>query len=108
MYSAQVPEHTWGVDIKESLPDYRNWSNADFHAALEARTPMYGSTVYSWVRQKAYLRWALAALRAHHPHADNTAHEQFTASVHDNQFKSGSPGLPYTRCHPRPCLLHES
>ncbi len=60
----QVPEHTWGVDIKTSLPDYRNWSNADFHAALEARTPMYGSTVYSWVRQKAYLRWALAALSA--------------------------------------------
>ena len=25
---------------------------------------MYGSTVYSWVRQKAYLRWALAALSA--------------------------------------------
>jgi hypothetical protein len=60
----QVPEHTWGVDIKDSLPDYRNWSNADFHAAMAARTPMYGSTVYSWVRQKAYLRWALDALGA--------------------------------------------
>ena len=28
---------------------------------------MYGSTVYSWVRQKAYLRWALDALGALFP-----------------------------------------
>ena len=24
------------MDIKDSLPDYRNWSNADFHAAVKA------------------------------------------------------------------------
>lgn len=28
-----VPEHTWGMDTKKYLYDYRNWSKADFRAA---------------------------------------------------------------------------
>ena len=59
-----MPEHTWGVDVKTTLPDFRNWSNTDFHAALKARMPMYELTVHSWDRQRAYLRWALEALGA--------------------------------------------
>lgn len=27
----QVPEHTWGVDIKKALTDYTHWSNHKFH-----------------------------------------------------------------------------
>ena len=89
------------MDIKESLPDYRNWSNADFHAALKARTPMFGSTVYSWVRQKAYLRWALAALSAS-PFADPSRCARRTARVSLSRtscrsaFMQAHPGKPYS------------
>lgn len=30
-----VPEHTWGMDTKKYLYDYRNWSKADFQAARQ-------------------------------------------------------------------------
>jgi len=56
----QVPEHTWGVDIKEAMPDYRNWSNADFGAALAAG--VYDDAIHAWRRQRSWLDWALEAL----------------------------------------------
>jgi acetyl-CoA acetyltransferase len=56
----QIPEHTWGADVKAAMPDYRNWSNADFHAALA--TGHYSDAVHCWRRQRAYLDWGLEAL----------------------------------------------
>lgn len=31
----QVPEHTWGVDIKKALGDYTHWSNHKFHQQVD-------------------------------------------------------------------------
>jgi hypothetical protein len=31
---AQVPEHTWGLDVKTFLGDYANWGNPAFHQLL--------------------------------------------------------------------------
>ena len=56
----QIPEHTWGADVKAAMPDYRNWSNADFHGALAAGR--YADAVHCWQRQRAYLDWGLEAL----------------------------------------------
>lgn len=56
----QVPEHTWGADVKKAMPDYRNWTNADFHTALA--TGAYEDAVHCWKRQRAYLDWGLQAL----------------------------------------------
>jgi Domain of unknown function (DUF5054) len=56
----QIPEHTWGADVKAAMPDYRNWSNADFHTALAAGH--YSDAVHCWRRQRAYLDWGLEAL----------------------------------------------
>ena len=59
----QVPEHTWGVDVKTDLADDVSWSNAAFHAALaKNQDDHYGVTVQSWQRQAGYLDWAVAAL----------------------------------------------
>lgn len=33
----QVPEHTWGEDIKIYLDDYVNWTNAQFQQQLADR-----------------------------------------------------------------------
>lgn len=58
----QVPEHTWGLDTKKALPDYRNWSNAAFHAALDDGNVAFIDTAAAWVRQRGYMRWSLDAL----------------------------------------------
>lgn len=60
MIWCQVPEHTWGADVKKAMPDYRNWSNADFRTALSAG--VYDDVIHSWRRQRAYLDWGLEAL----------------------------------------------
>jgi hypothetical protein len=59
---AQVPEHTWGVDIKTYLPDYANWTNTEFEGQLAGRAEDYVYTQGAWTRQRAYTRWALQAL----------------------------------------------
>lgn len=58
--SDQVPEHTWGADIKTYLPDIMNWDNADFHAHLA--DPDFQTVVAGWYDQAAYLDHALQAL----------------------------------------------
>ncbi len=58
----QIPEHTWGVDIKTGLGDYKNWSNANFHGELARNAPNYNVTVHSWQRQRRYLSWAVEEL----------------------------------------------
>ncbi len=35
-FSVQVPEHTWGLDVKTFLADYSNWSNKEFQGQLDA------------------------------------------------------------------------
>ena len=60
----QVPEHTWGVDIKVYLNDYANWSNEELQAQIAGRSPNYMYCVDAWIRQRSYTRWALEALDA--------------------------------------------
>ncbi|KAK9798230.1 hypothetical protein WJX73_010911 [Symbiochloris irregularis] len=63
----KIPEHTWGLDIKTNLGDFKNWSNADFQRQLESRDARYEMTVAQWKRQRKYMAWALEAL---HPLSD--------------------------------------
>ena len=56
----QVPEHTWGADIKTYLPDYVNWDNAGFHSHLRDRD--YMNVVAGWDDQASYLDHAVEAL----------------------------------------------
>lgn len=58
--ATQVPEHTWGADIKTYLPDYVNWDNAGFHARLHDRD--YSDVVAGWNDQASYLDHAVEAL----------------------------------------------
>ena len=58
----QIPEHTWGFDTKTFLHDNANWSNAQFHAQLEAHADNYEANIAQWKRQRGYLSWALEAL----------------------------------------------
>lgn len=58
----QVPEHTWGVDIKATIADYANWSNKQFHDLLASRAQNFENAVVSWQRQARYVDWALEAL----------------------------------------------
>ncbi len=37
----QVPEHTWGVDIKTYLPDTSNWANWQFQEELATNAKDY-------------------------------------------------------------------
>jgi len=78
-----VAEHTWGMDIKRYLPDYRNYLKQSFHAAREAnevtgdavpvkyqylgnqmmkRPKSYQQLESSWQEQRDYLDQAIAAL----------------------------------------------
>ncbi|CAE7237749.1 unnamed protein product [Symbiodinium sp. CCMP2592] len=61
----KIPEHTWGVDIKTTLHDFKNWSNEAFEAARKGDN--YLQTELSWRRQRDYLHWALEALSPEHP-----------------------------------------
>ena len=38
---AQVPEHTWGVDVKTYLPDTANWANWQFQDELASNAEDY-------------------------------------------------------------------
>ena len=61
----QISEHTWGVDTKEFPGDYSRWKNQDFHQALrmkEENDTSFQIAVESWVRQRAYLKWAVEEL----------------------------------------------
>jgi hypothetical protein len=62
----QIPEHTWGLDVKTHLADFVNYTNAPFHACLAAGCRNYGLLLHSWRRQAAYVPWALQALGAQH------------------------------------------
>lgn len=56
----QVPEHTWGADIKTYLLDYVNWDNTNFQAHLHDRN--YSDVVAGWCDQASYLDHAVEAL----------------------------------------------
>ncbi len=57
----QVPEHTWGPDVKVYLNDYTNWSNDAFAAVQGQQNYIYMTN--AWTRQASYNRWALEALK---------------------------------------------
>lgn len=58
--ATQVPEHTWGADVKMAMPDYVNWTNAHFSRAL--KRGHYRNILHTWRRQRRYLDWAMEAL----------------------------------------------
>ena len=74
-----VPEHTWGMDLKTYLPDFKSYSHQDFTQALKkdaftapvvSKNPdcktgtfSYSSFAKSWDEQRAYLESARAAIK---------------------------------------------
>ena len=55
-----VPEHTWGLDVKEHVGDDHSFGAAEFAQARE--TPGFRRLEASWREQRDYLDTALAAL----------------------------------------------
>lgn len=64
----EVPEHTWGVDIKTYLRDDSAWDRPDFERARRS-DPRFGVVEASWAEQDAIVDEALALLTD----ADRTA-----------------------------------
>ena len=73
----KVPEHTWGVASQIFMPDYANWTNAQFDAARAVALPAgfrngtsgaeYNLTTESWNEQRLYVTDAPKALAAEQP-----------------------------------------
>jgi hypothetical protein len=59
----QVPEHTWGMDEKLHLDDYRSYARDSLRAARQ--TERFRAFEASWAEQRAYLDEAVAALDGH-------------------------------------------
>lgn len=93
---AQVPEHTWGLDTREALPDFTHWGNAAFHAQLEDQAAMYLRTVASWKEQKSFVDHAISALEPEQvphprpPHCPECClHPYFgETAVHQGNFRT--------------------
>ncbi|KAK9917700.1 hypothetical protein WJX75_007317 [Coccomyxa subellipsoidea] len=60
---SKVGEHTWGLDVKTFLGDYANWDNKGFHELVEAGAWNYRRMIDAWNRQRAYVGWAIEALK---------------------------------------------
>eukprot|EP01116_Phalansterium_solitarium_P008699 TRINITY_DN22658_c0_g1_i1.p1 TRINITY_DN22658_c0_g1~~TRINITY_DN22658_c0_g1_i1.p1 ORF type:complete len:757 (+),score=184.44 TRINITY_DN22658_c0_g1_i1:92-2362(+) len=58
----KVYEHTWGMDVKNFLDDWSDWSNEDFQRMLN--TTNYTRMTDSWDEQRAYISYAVTALSA--------------------------------------------
>lgn len=63
----EVPEHTWGVDIKTYLRDEQAWDRPDFDAARR-RDPRFAIAEGSWAEQDRIVDDAIALL----PEADRS------------------------------------
>ena len=59
----EVPEHTWGVDIKTYLRDETAWDRPDFEAARRS-DPRFAIAEGSWAEQDATIDDALSCLSA--------------------------------------------
>jgi len=55
-----VPEHTWGMDEKTHLDDYRHYASSDLPAAR--KLPNFKRFEASWAEQRAYVTDAVKAL----------------------------------------------
>ncbi|KAL4451756.1 hypothetical protein ABPG75_007418 [Micractinium tetrahymenae] len=61
----KLPEHTWGVDVKEYPNNWDIWANADLHKKLAELTgpdDPFQVAIDSWARQRAYNQWAVQEL----------------------------------------------
>ncbi len=56
-----IPEHTWGLDIKSHLNDYRSYDAKSFAAAR--KLPNFKKVQASWAEQRQYLADAVAELK---------------------------------------------
>eukprot|EP01079_Euglenida_sp_SAG-EU17-18_P006387 gene6387-1139_t len=76
-FLVKVPEHTWGVAQAWFLPDYTNWTNAQFDLA-RAQQPLgfvrnntvhadYNTTVNSWLEQRLFVSEAPRLLQSKYP-----------------------------------------
>lgn len=57
----KIPEHTWGLDVKNHLLDFETYPSESFRAARGK--PNFQKMEASWQEQRAYLDEALAALK---------------------------------------------
>jgi len=55
-----IPEHTWGLDVKTHLGDWRHYAAAEFRAARGGEN--YQKMEASWEEQRAYLTQAVDGL----------------------------------------------
>ncbi len=55
-----VPEHTWGLDVKTYLNDYKNYDANSFQTAR--KQPAFLKMESSWQEQRAYVDQAVSAL----------------------------------------------
>lgn len=55
-----VAEHTWGMDIKTHLPEWKTYTAAQLRSAL--RQPAFRKVASSWQEQRQYLADAIHAL----------------------------------------------
>jgi hypothetical protein len=87
----KVPEHTWGVAGQIFMPDYENYTNAQFDAARAAQQPTgfcnttssaeadYNTTVNSWLEQRLYVTDAPKLLATAHPALATSLESAFAA-----------------------------
>jgi hypothetical protein len=59
-YLLMIPEHTWGLDIKTYLADFKNYSPADFKKARKREN--FKKVEASWQEQREYIDEAIKAL----------------------------------------------
>ena len=99
--SLQVPEHTWGPDVKVYLNDYDNWSNELFEAVRGSEN--YNVMEAAWTRQRSYTRWALEALKD----GSSAVRSDRPAWNHQRGQKpvSGPAKRPASNLHQMPCQI---
>ena len=79
-----VPEHTWGLDVKEHVGDDHSFGAAEFAQARESAS--FRRLEASWREQRAYLDAALAALS-----------ESEMAATARSRLAAAEPRLPATK-----------
>ena len=100
----QVPEHTWGVDIKDALSDYENWANGPFHVSLACCTlsarGVLGGMLSPPAASPAFPAHCHCILLTVPPHSDPALG---TESVWPHWEQRQLNRLPvHRRCHVRP------
>lgn len=81
-----IPEHTWGLDMKVHLGDYKAYNKRLFNTARQQEN--FRKLESSWEEQRAYLRNAVQALPPPYAHEAHLVLENTAPSLPDlSQFQ---------------------